>query len=74
MTTTRYDVTGLTCGHCAAAITEEVSALPGVTAADVDLAVGGASGLTVTSDAPLPRESLIGALAEAGPAYALADD
>ena len=27
---TNYNVTGMTCGHCVAAVTEEVSAIPGV--------------------------------------------
>lgn len=33
-------VTGMSCDHCVRAITAAVSALPGVTAVDVDLAVG----------------------------------
>ena len=49
MSTSTYTVVGMTCGHCVNAVTEEVSAVPGVTAVDVDLASGG---LTVTSDAP----------------------
>lgn len=40
-TTTRtYTVTGMTCGHCVAAVRQEVSALAGVTAVDVDLESG----------------------------------
>ena len=30
MTTTEYTVTGMTCGHCVAHVTEEVQAVPGV--------------------------------------------
>jgi copper chaperone CopZ len=36
-TTTTFSVTGMTCGHCVNAVTEELSALPGVTAVAVDL-------------------------------------
>ena len=66
MTTSTYTVTGMTCGHCVAAVTEEVAALPGVTAVDVDLASGG---LTVTSEAPVDDALIKGAVEEAG--YAL---
>ncbi len=53
------------CGrHCAAAVTEELTALPGVTEVSVDLAAGGTS--TVTSDAPLNSEQIVGALDGAG--------
>jgi copper chaperone len=33
-----FEVRGMSCGHCVAAITSAVTALPGVTAVDVDLA------------------------------------
>lgn len=42
---TTYDVTGMTCGHCAQAVTTEVSALAGVTGVEVDVERG-----TVTVD------------------------
>ncbi|MFI5663691.1 heavy-metal-associated domain-containing protein [Streptomyces sp. NPDC051684] len=32
-----YRVTGMTCGHCAAGVTEQVTAVPGVTGVTVDL-------------------------------------
>lgn len=35
-----YTVTGMTCGHCVASVTEEVGALDGVTDVVVDLASG----------------------------------
>ena len=35
-----YSVVGMTCGHCSAAVTEEVGAVPGVSGVDVDLASG----------------------------------
>ncbi len=63
MTTTSYTVVGMTCGHCVNAVTEEVSAVPGVTGVDVDLASGG---LTVTSDAPVDEAVVRAAVEEAG--------
>lgn len=35
---TVFEVQGMSCAHCIAAITSAVTALPGVTAVDVDLA------------------------------------
>jgi copper chaperone CopZ len=40
MTETTYAVTGMTCGHCAAAVTEEVSAVPGVEGVTVSVEAG----------------------------------
>ena len=40
MTETTYTVTGMTCGHCAAAVSDEVSAVPGVTAVEVSVEAG----------------------------------
>lgn len=40
MTQTTYTVTGMTCGHCAAAVTEEVSAVPGVEGVEVSVEAG----------------------------------
>lgn len=45
--TSTYRVQGMTCGHCRAAVLEEVGALPGVRQADVDLEAGT---LTVQGD------------------------
>jgi copper ion binding protein len=70
MTTSTYDVTGMTCGHCVAAVQEEVGAIDGVTAVDVALVAGGTSTVTVTSEAPLADEAVREAVDEAG--YALA--
>ena len=70
MSTSTYRVTGMTCGHCVSAVTEEISALPGVTGVDVDLVKGGTSTVTVTSDAELDESAVAGAVDEAG--YALA--
>jgi copper chaperone CopZ len=37
---TTYDVTGMTCGHCAQAVTTEVEGIEGVTGVQVDVATG----------------------------------
>ncbi|MGN6610275.1 MAG: heavy-metal-associated domain-containing protein, partial [Angustibacter sp.] len=66
-------VTGMTCGHCASAVTTELSALPGVEQVDVDLVAGGVSNVTVTSAEPLSREQVEGALDEAGDYHLAAD-
>jgi copper chaperone len=63
MTTTTYSVSGMTCGHCVSAVTEELSKLDGVTEVQVDLAAGTA---TVTSDQPLDDEAVRNAVDEAG--------
>ena len=63
MSSTSYTVVGMTCGHCVAAVTEEVSSVPGVTAVDVDLASGG---LSVTSDTPVDGDAVRAAVEEAG--------
>ena len=66
MSTTTYPVTGMTCGHCVTSVTEEVSALPGVTGVDIDLVPGGTSQVTVTSQEPLDRTAVAAAVDEAG--------
>ena len=70
MSTTDYRVDGMTCAHCVSAVTEEVSALEGVTQVDVDLVAGGTSTVHVTSDRELSRDEVAEAVDEAG--YALA--
>ena len=63
MSTASYTVTGMTCEHCVRSVSEEVSAVPGVTAVDVDLSSGG---LTVTSEAPVADSDVRAAVEEAG--------
>jgi copper chaperone CopZ len=65
-TTTTFSVTGMTCGHCVNSVTEELSALPGVTAVAVDLVAGGTSAVHVTSDVDLDRDTVASAVDEAG--------
>ncbi len=72
MTATTYQVTGMTCEHCARAVTDELTEVPGVRAVRVDLVPGGASAVTVTSDAILAADAVAAALDEAG-GYQLLD-
>jgi copper chaperone CopZ len=72
MTSTTYQVTGMTREHCVRAVTDEVGSLDGVTAVAVDLVPCGTSAVTVTSDSRLSMQSLAAALDEAGD-YRLAD-
>lgn len=66
MTSATYAVTGMTCGHCASAVTDELKGIDGVREVNVDLVPGGASAVTVTSDTPLDPEAIAAALDEAG--------
>jgi copper chaperone CopZ len=59
-------VQGMTCGHCAAAVKDEIGAVPGVTDVDVDLVPEGASRVTVQADGPIEDSQVIAAIAEAG--------
>jgi copper ion binding protein len=66
MSTTTYQVTGMTCGHCVQAVTSEVSAIDGVTDVQVDLESGR---VDVTGEG-VTEEAVRAAVDEAG--YALA--
>jgi copper chaperone len=66
MTSTTYTVSGMTCGHCVAAVTEEISRLPGVEQVSIDLVAGGDSAVTVTSESPLREDAVREAVDEAG--------
>lgn len=71
MTTTHtYRVTGMTCEHCVRAVTDEITALNGVSAVTVDLVAGGTSTVTVDSADALDDSAVAAAIDEAG--YALA--
>jgi copper chaperone len=65
--TSTWNVTGMTCGHCAASVTEEIGEIPGVERVEVSYEAGTA---VVTSGEPLDRNAVGAAVAEAG--YALA--
>lgn len=66
-TTANFTVTGMTCGHCASSVTEEISEISGVEKVDVDVETGS---VTVTSSQPLEDDAVRAAVEEAG--YALA--
>lgn len=72
MSTSDYGLTGLTCGHCVNAVTEEVSAIEGVSDVKVDLVTGGTSTLTLTADREVSKDALAAAVDEAGD-YQLTD-
>ena len=61
--TQTWTVSGMTCEHCVASVTEEVTEIDGVTTVDVDVATGA---LSITSAEPLPDEAVRGAVEEAG--------
>ena len=61
-----YQVTGMTCSHCASAVRAELSALDGVVEAEVDLRAGGVSTVHLMSVGRLTEEQVAGALEEAG--------
>ena len=65
-TTRTFRAAGLTCGHCASAVTEEVGALDGVSAVHVDVVSGGESLVTVTADHEVGEAQVAAALDEAG--------
>lgn len=56
----------MTCNHCVASVTEELSALDGVEAVSVELHKGGESVVSVTSTAPLAATDVTTAITEAG--------
>ncbi len=60
--TLTYSVPGISCGHCRAAITAEVTAVPGVEAIGVDLD----SKLVTIDGCNLDDAALIAAIDEAG--------
>ena len=66
MSTTTYQVTGMTCGHCTAAVTEELTAIDGVTGVEIDLVKAGTSPVHVTAERDLSREEVATAVEEAG--------
>ena len=66
---TTYHVEGMTCGHCASAVTQEVGAIPDVGDVTVELLTGE---VTVCSSRDLTRDEVAAAVEEAG--YRLADE
>ncbi|HCM50871.1 MAG: copper chaperone [Actinobacteria bacterium] len=66
----QFLVEGMTCAHCVRSVTEEVSAIDGVSDVAVDLHAGGVSTVTVSSATPVDAERVRAAVEEAG--YSLA--
>jgi copper chaperone CopZ len=66
MSTQNFAVDGMTCGHCASAVTEELRALAGVTDVQVALVAGGTSAVTVDATRELTPAEVAAALDEAG--------
>jgi copper chaperone len=63
MSETTYTVTGMTCSHCVASVTEEISEIDGVTGVAVDLPSGA---VTVSSTQPIDEADVRAAVEEAG--------
>ncbi|WP_328375111.1 heavy-metal-associated domain-containing protein [Streptomyces sp. NBC_00440] len=61
--TTTYQVSGMTCGHCEGAVSEEISAIDGVTSVK---AVASTGQVTVISSAALDDGAVRAAVDEAG--------
>lgn len=59
----KFVVEGMTCQHCAASVSEEVSEIPGVTDVRVDVESGV---VLVISDVAIEADSVAGAVVEAG--------
>ncbi|MEV0698826.1 heavy-metal-associated domain-containing protein [Saccharopolyspora sp. NPDC050389] len=68
MSNQTFTVGGMTCGHCAKSVTEELSDLPGVSDVQVSVESGQVS---VTSDQQLTLEAVTAAITEAG--YTITD-
>ena len=67
-TTTTFTVTGMTCGHCVAAVSAEVDKIVNVTNVEINLASGA---VTIESDGPVDSTAFAAAVDEAG--YAVAN-
>jgi copper chaperone len=63
VTTATYTVKGMTCGHCASSVKEEVGEVAGVISVEVDLSSGL---LTVGSQEPIDVAEIATAVEEAG--------
>ena len=62
MSTVTYSVPDVSCAHCEAAITSEVSTVAGVESVEVDIAK---KTVTVTGE-PLDEQAIVAAIDEAG--------
>ena len=62
-TTTQFQVTGMTCGHCEMSVREEVSEVAGVQGVEVSHETGV---LRVSSPQPVDEAAVLAAVTEAG--------
>ncbi|NMR30904.1 heavy-metal-associated domain-containing protein [Crystallibacter degradans] len=62
-TTTEFEVTGMTCGHCELSVREEVQEVPGVETVEVSAKTGK---LVIGSQGPVDEVAVIAAAEEAG--------
>lgn len=63
MTTSEFQVTGMTCEHCEQAVSQEVGQIPGITGVEVSAATGR---LLVTAGNPISDDQVLAAVDEAG--------
>lgn len=63
MSQVTYTVTGMTCGHCVASVTQEITQIDGVTQVAVDLPTGD---VVISSTTPVDLEDVRNAVEEAG--------
>ncbi|HEX6325514.1 MAG TPA: copper ion binding protein [Jiangellaceae bacterium] len=63
MTTSTFQVQGMTCGHCVSAVSSEIGRLSGVSEVSVDLDSGK---VTVVAERPLAQDDVRAAVEEAG--------
>ena len=64
--TVELAINGMTCGHCVASVTEELSEVPGVLNVEVILNSGATSKATVVTNTELDDNALRDAVSEAG--------
>ena len=64
--TVELSINGMTCGHCVASVTEELSEVPGVLNVEVILNSGATSKATVVTNPELDDNALRDAVSEAG--------
>ena len=63
MSTTTISVQGMSCGHCVAAVTNEVTKIDGVTGVEVELASGS---VEISSSDPIDLATVAAAIEQAG--------
>ena len=64
--TVELSINGMTCGHCVASVTEELSEVPGVLNVEVILNSGATCKATVVTNTELDDNALRDAVSEAG--------